>query len=549
MTAAAIARWAGVGRAAVSNWQRRYANFPKPVGGTASSPTFSRQEVEAWLAATGKRDQLATAGRTDTGTHRIDEPADRDATDLTPGELLARAVVGLLPTPMGSIGGEAPVVLDPACADGAALMAVVDRFGDRVRVVGQERDESAAAAAEVNLQNRPHEIYVGDSLRDDKLSMYLEAAAAVVCEPPLNEPLWPYAELATDPRWTFGTPGPRDAELAWVQHCYAHLRPRGVAVIVVSQRTCVQPSGKSVRAALVRSGVLRDVIALPIGLGSAPETELCLWVLQRPHGAFQPGPVRMVDLTSVGDPAEVPMDCTGWQQIFEDTTASRAMDRLELLDDDTALLPARHVREPVGAGADDLARVTERLQGLYTQVGRGLPHFAEPKTPIRHTWVTLAELERVGALAIRSRETTPRAGDVLMQTMGRPPAVANGSETSNLGVALILELDSTRLDAHFVATFLRREAAAVPMSNTVGALSRDDLRRCRIPRLALAQQRSYGDTFRQLRELQGALSALAAASTTVIDQTVHSLTAGTVAPRPTKQMNLDSSTEGETREL
>src|SRR5215468_10889246 len=71
LTAAAIARLAGVGRAAVSNWRRRYPEFPQPFGGSPSSPTFSRAEVEAWLAATGKAGQLAKAGSTDTGTQRI----------------------------------------------------------------------------------------------------------------------------------------------------------------------------------------------------------------------------------------------------------------------------------------------------------------------------------------------------------------------------------------------------------------------------------------------------------------------------------------------
>ena len=47
MTAAAIARLAGVGRAAVSNWRRRYPEFPKPVGGSPTSPTFDVAEVEA----------------------------------------------------------------------------------------------------------------------------------------------------------------------------------------------------------------------------------------------------------------------------------------------------------------------------------------------------------------------------------------------------------------------------------------------------------------------------------------------------------------------
>ncbi|WP_327729364.1 SAM-dependent methyltransferase [Streptomyces sp. NBC_00487] len=54
VTAADIARLAGVGRAAVSNWRRRHADFPKPVGGTETSPAFSLAEVEEWLRNQGK---------------------------------------------------------------------------------------------------------------------------------------------------------------------------------------------------------------------------------------------------------------------------------------------------------------------------------------------------------------------------------------------------------------------------------------------------------------------------------------------------------------
>ncbi|WP_405890529.1 N-6 DNA methylase [Streptomyces sp. NBC_00133] len=54
VTAASIARLAGVGRAAVSNWRRRHADFPKPVGGTETSPSFALAEVEQWLRDQGK---------------------------------------------------------------------------------------------------------------------------------------------------------------------------------------------------------------------------------------------------------------------------------------------------------------------------------------------------------------------------------------------------------------------------------------------------------------------------------------------------------------
>jgi type I restriction-modification system DNA methylase subunit len=54
MTLADIARLAGVGRPAVSNWRRRYADFPQPVLETRSGPRFDPTEVEVWLAAHGK---------------------------------------------------------------------------------------------------------------------------------------------------------------------------------------------------------------------------------------------------------------------------------------------------------------------------------------------------------------------------------------------------------------------------------------------------------------------------------------------------------------
>lgn len=54
VTAAGIARLAGVGRAAVSNWRRRHADFPKPVGGTETSPAFALADIESWLRKQGK---------------------------------------------------------------------------------------------------------------------------------------------------------------------------------------------------------------------------------------------------------------------------------------------------------------------------------------------------------------------------------------------------------------------------------------------------------------------------------------------------------------
>lgn len=73
MTAADISRLAGVTRATVGNWRRRHPDFPAPVGGTDTSPTYDLDAVRAWLSARGQlpedtpADRLRTALRTHPG--------------------------------------------------------------------------------------------------------------------------------------------------------------------------------------------------------------------------------------------------------------------------------------------------------------------------------------------------------------------------------------------------------------------------------------------------------------------------------------------------
>jgi hypothetical protein len=594
MTAAAIARLAGVGRAAVSNWRKRYPDFPQPVGGSPNSPTFSRGEVFGWLNATGKAAQLATAGRTDGGTLRSgaagpdvpgvdvfsaamreeqlrEQGQTRSISDLRPRDLLARSMVALLPRTIArervtvedtapgwpgedgpydrgtGNGAGLPVVVDPACGRALGLIAVADRFGARVRLVGQDVDERAARTAAFNLSGNshdaPYEVHTGDSFVDSQIGGYLGRAAAVVCEPPLDRPDWPVAELTTDPRWEFGIPAPRDAEMAWVQHCYAHLRPMGVAVVAVSQRACVSLSAEHIRASLIRSGVLRLVVALPSGLSSSPGAAICLWVLRRPSGAPDRAPVTMIDLSGLADPVEVPLDFAAWQHLREsgDPGLVLDVDRLELLDEAARLLPSRFLASGAEISADDLNRVGRRLASVYGSVAHGLPRYQPARTPLasRRTYVTLAELERAGALTVRARDDTPRSGDVLLRTQGRPPVVASAITTEDdeigqlvevPGIAQVIEIDSERLDPHFVALFLREDVAALPVANTLGAINRDDLRRCRIPRLPLTEQREYGNAFRKLSELEYALARLSDLSAKVIEQSIFALTSGAISP-------------------
>ncbi|MQS13507.1 N-6 DNA methylase [Streptomyces kaniharaensis] len=79
VTAAGIARLAGVGRAAVSNWRRRHADFPQPVGGTDTSPVFDLADVERWLRDQGKLVQVPLRERV---WQQIERDPDGAATAL-----------------------------------------------------------------------------------------------------------------------------------------------------------------------------------------------------------------------------------------------------------------------------------------------------------------------------------------------------------------------------------------------------------------------------------------------------------------------------------
>jgi hypothetical protein len=195
-----------------------------------------------------------------------------------------------------------------------------------------------------------------------------------------------------------------------------------------------------------------------------------------------------------------------------------------------SLLPARYLTSRTRPTAHDISHATGRLAVLYSQAGHALPRYQGASRQARPSFVTLAGLERVGALTIKPRDATPRGGDVLLRTQGRPPVVAAGTKADDAGVAQVVEIDESKLDPHFVATFLRLDVAALPVANTLGAINRDDLRRCRIPRMPLSEQRRYGDEFRDIEQLRAVVRALASLSEKILDESIAGLTAGALAP-------------------
>lgn len=607
VTAAAVARLAGVGRAAVGNWRRRYGDFPRPVGGSDSSPSFRLAEIEAWL-----RDQ----GRL--GAHSLVELAwqaiEAAAVDGAMSEMVAavgehlcggsaalpdgvrRAVADVVaevgaveafeqvcaryceassrqlavtPRELASLmielaSVDASLVLDPACGTGSLLAAAPSG----VEVLGQELDPglSRLARARLAFTHDAAQVVTGDALRADGFSGV--GAAAVVCNPPFNERAWGHEELQFDPRWVYGLPPKGESELAWVQHCLAHLRPGGRAVLVLPPGVASRRSGRSIRAALLRRGVLRAVITLPPGAVAPAHLPMHLWVLAVDDGEATDR-AWFVDTTG-GSP--VRLDDLGWAEVRvramamdADPTVRRLVPTIDLLDDDVDFTPSRHLRRETDM--EDLGVDRDRFVALLAQLVDLVPQLRPVDDPAQRPRTTVGELAREGALTVHQQvgpmdvgtgPGTPvltssdvvagrgpsgsvaadvvgvrlRRGDVVVPTVAsRPAAVVVWDDTDTmLGPGLqLLRPDPDHLDPQFLAGVLRSGETSRAAATKSGSY-RIDVRRVEVPRLPLHTQRQLGEVMHGVAQLGAALDDAAGLGRRLVQGLTDAVVRGQLEP-------------------
>ena len=506
VSAAEIARLAGVGRAAVSNWRARHTDFPRPVGGSPTSPVFSRAAVEAWLTARGRS---LDGERPSTG-------ASGDGTDL------ANVVASLLPS------GPPGMVLDPACGSGTLLAAAARRFGAETAYLGQDADRGQVAEAHRALAEAgvpTSGLHTGSPMVDDALSRFRGAVDAVVCAPPARAP-WPADEPAIE-HWAFGSASPAEPYLAWLQLCYAYLKPGGVAVVTMPFSAAVRGTGRRVRAELLRAGALRRVIALPDQFGMSGSWQL--WVLVRPAGK-PPYTVTMTDLSGLRR-EEVPTDEAGWRKVSRDRALSQEVEGIELLDEDVLLLPSRHVEAAPADVGPDYDRLRTELTKAAAALEVRLPALPRGNGPVSRTLVSVMDLVRLGAITFVEKGGATRPGDVIVPTgADRFDASVVGPDGRPHVAGEVLRCDHDVLDPYFLACFLRSEANRRGASGTLGGTSRLDLRRARIPRLPLAEQHPYAAAFRALADVTDRLDRVNGLAAEAVQKAVYGLTSGVLAP-------------------
>lgn len=525
VTAAEIARTVGVGRAAVSNWRRRYLDFPKPVGGTPSSPTFSWEEIESWLKANGKLSRPP------------EHPADADEDTASPAplddSLLARTVTGLVPAL------ETGLVLDPACGSGRLLISVAATAKADVAFAGQDPDQGAVEAARDGFDDAarvPLVLEPGEPFTHDALAEFRMRADVVVCAPPIGpqgaaRPI-PLDTLTLDPRWEFGLPASADPVGAWTQICYSYLKPDAIAILLLPAAFTAKAAGRRIRAELVRRGAIQTVVGLPHRFSLRISGGLHIWVLRRPSGPPD-HQVRMVDLSEAND---LPERRSEWAAVFEDPARTRTVGAIDLLDDEVALIPARHVGLPMS----DIARRHEEtiaaLEPMLRRVIAEAPRFRPVPSRTDLPMISIAELQRAGALEILGRDAGIRSGDVVIPADSHPLAVSESKDLDEVhrrgGPVEIIRCDHEQLDPFFVAGFLSRQTQERPGTSSTGTSLRSAVRKARVPRIPLADQRRYGAAFQRISQWAMEFDLAWQAGKEATRWAMHGLTAGVLDPDP-----------------
>ncbi|TWF75642.1 N-6 DNA methylase [Pseudonocardia hierapolitana] len=528
VTAVEIARIAKVTRAAVSNWRRRYPDFPAPAGGTDRNPLFALADVDSWLAQHDKGTEVSPEvllwqelrgtygddmirGLADVGEFLVSGSSDALAPalrssvrELADQSTPAEVVEGLTERLVGSgrmsadqtvtpqlvravrffAGRVTGTVFDPACGIGSLLLAIA---GDSA-AAGQEINTEAARLASARARLRglaDVTIMTGDSLRDDQWKEL--RAELVVCNPPVNVTDWGRDELLLDPRWEFGAPTRAEGELAWLQHSYAHVGPGGRLIVVMPASAAYRKAGRRIRAELVRRAALTQVVALPAGMAASHSQAVHLWLLTRPSGTEPAGgAVRMVDLSD-NDP-EGPFDPTP-AQVTD-------VPLIDLLDDEVDLTPARHVSAVAIDHVAEYAAACEATLGRLEELRALLPHLAPGPGALDGATVRVSELARAGLVEVSD-------GDVLAA--------------------------SDHLDADFLRGFLR-SAANIRRSTSGSGSFRADVRGSRIPQMGIDDQRRYGAAFRALDEFERHLADLAKQGERAASLARDGLTQGALRP-------------------
>ena len=204
-------------------------------------------------------------------------------------------------------------VYDPCCGSGGMFVQSEKfieshggRFGD-ISIYGQEANPTTWRLVAMNLAIRGMDFNLGkepaDSFTRDQHPDL--RADYIMANPPFNISDWWNEKLAGDARWEYGTPPAGNANYAWLSHILYHLKPSGLAGVVLANGSMSsnQNDEGAIRKEMVKHDVVDCIVALPPQLFVNTQIPACLWFLtkdKRTNGRDRRGEILFIDARKLG---------------------------------------------------------------------------------------------------------------------------------------------------------------------------------------------------------------------------------------------------------
>lgn len=216
------------------------------------------------------------------------------------------SVVRLLTEIVEPVSGS---VYDPCCGSGGMFVQSAKlrlaKGKSSIQVFGQELNATTWKLAQMNLLMHSIDANLGEGPAD---TFHSDAHTgkqfdSILANPPFNISDWGVEELTSDRRWEFGVPPSGNANMGWVQHIWSHLKPGGRAGVVLSNGSLSsdQTQDLQIRKALIESGAIEGMVALPPQLFFSTAIPVTLWILHKPkRGAAIDQRILFVDAKDLG---------------------------------------------------------------------------------------------------------------------------------------------------------------------------------------------------------------------------------------------------------
>lgn len=233
-------------------------------------------------------------------------------------------------------------VYDPACGSGSLLIRAADEAPCEISIYGQEKDNSTAGLARMNLvlHNKGAGVIVGNKstlsapqYKDENNPELLKTFNYIVVNPPFSDKSWMDGITIPDSYGRYseavlGVPPEKNGDYAWLLHVLKSLKSTGKAAIILPHGVLFRGNAEAdIRKKIIDRGYIKGIIGLPANLFYGTGIPACILVLDKEDAADRTG-IFMID-ASKGYVKDGNKNRLREQDIHKIVTTFLAMDELD----------------------------------------------------------------------------------------------------------------------------------------------------------------------------------------------------------------------------